>query len=449
MRHLALNGFVAATIDGGTELSNVERAQRLRTYVGFVRDHWTHEAHVENDIALIGHSRGGEAVFTAARKFVEWDLDHQVNAVIAIAPTDNDENGGTEGLESLVGSSSESLLVIYGSRDEDVRGHCESGTFAGCGGVPTAPARTGFSLYDRAGSEGSTEPFPLYDDVVTKAMLFVDGASHNRWREGVSCNFSPGVLSCEAHQDLAKGYVNAFLRWRLGGEAAYREFFTGRWTPDAVAAHGPRIRVQYVEGYGRRVVDDFEQPGWATSSLGGSVTKETQVTVVHDGALHQVPDHTSPHDTRGLVLRWSTQPFLVDPWIRWFVPNGQTAQGARWRDVRGFSFLSLRAGQMHGSAWNASGESQDFTVRLRDVWGGWSPKVRASSAADLAYPESGFVATLAGSGFFPKSSLQTVRIPLGAFTGVDLANVAYVELAFGLDDHTQGELAIDGLQFTD
>ena len=448
MRHLALNGFVAATIDGGTELSNVERAQRLRTYVGFVRDHWTHKAHVANSIALIGHSRGGEAVFTAARKFGEWGLDHDVDALVAIAPTDNDQNGGTEGLESLVGSSSESLLVIYGSRDEDVSGTCTSGTFPWCGVVPTAPARTGFSLFDRAGSEGGTEPFPLYDDVVTKAMLFVDAASHNRWRE-VSCTFTPGVLSCEAHHDIAKGYLNAFLRWRLGGDDSYRGFFTGLWTPAAVASHGARIRPQYVEGYGRRVVDSFEQPGWSTNSLGGSVTKETQVTVVHDGALYQVPDHTSPHDTRGLVLRWSTQPFLVDPWIRWFVPNGQTSLGARWRDVRGFGYLSLRAGQINASGWNTAGEPQDFTVRLRDVWGGWSPKVRASSVADLAYPEAGFVASLAGSGFFPKSSLQTVRLPLGLFTGVDLEHVAYVELAFGLDEHTQGEIAIDSLQFTD
>ena len=38
MEHLAKNGFIAATIDGRQEISNVERAERIRTYLTFMRE---------------------------------------------------------------------------------------------------------------------------------------------------------------------------------------------------------------------------------------------------------------------------------------------------------------------------------------------------------------------------------------------------------------------------
>ena len=455
MRHLARNGFIAATIDNPDGLSNVERAERVRTYLDFMRNHWTYAAHVENKIALIGHSRGGEAIFTAARKIQnDWGLDHQVTTLIALAPTDSDQDngpGGGEGLESLDSFDAGSLLVMYGSLDNDVYGYCTQGTDPDCGTVPTGPQETGFALYDRAGGEVSTETFILHNSV-TKSMLFIDHADHNRWLDDCS-NPNPGgfqvPLDCDTHHDIARGYMNAFLRWRLRGEDQYRPFFTGEAMPASVAAEDVRVRTQFVRGPGRRSIDNFSQPGWTVGS-NATVSKNNQVTILKEGTLFDYGNFTIPHDTDGLVLRWSTLPLLVEPWIRWTLDDTVSPFGFALRDVSGFDVLSFRAGQIYDAAENVPAGTKNFTVQLRDEAGTWSPRVHVEAFTELAYPDvSSILSPIGLNAMTTKSSMQTVRIPLHLFAGVDLTAVQDVQFGFGDDDHTEGELVIDSLEFSD
>lgn len=442
MAHLAKNGFIAASIANSG--SNLTRAGQALTYLSFLRNHWTHRDHIANSIGLIGHSRGGEAVLAVARRIEELGLTHDVDAIISLAPTDNVEGGGAH--ESIEGGESESYLVIYGTHDEDVLGACTSGTAFGCGVPPTEPRRTGFALFDRAGIEGETEPFPLYDEVVTRAFVFVEGANHNSFRS--TCGGLPllGQLTCDEHQDVAKGYMSAFLRWRLKGESIFRDYFTGRWTPEAVELAGTRVHQQYVEGNGRRVVDDFQAAPLATNSLGGSVTTGGVMQVPYSGDLWPYDD-TIVHDTRAAILQWAPPGFA--PWIRFAIPNTTTSLGARHRDVRNFDFLALRAGQVHGSPFN-DGSDKDFWITLTDSSGTTSNAVRASWFTELPYP---LTATLQNgfsqSATTRSSSMQTVRIPLCRFASVDLANVTAITLTCTVAGSSSGELMLDNVEFTD
>ncbi|MFN0244636.1 MAG: hypothetical protein ACKVWV_17250 [Planctomycetota bacterium] len=442
MSHLARNGFIAATIsNGGT---NLERTGQALTFLSFIRNHWTHRLHVANNIGLIGHSRGGEAVLTLARRIGELGLSHNVNAIISLAPTDNDEGGGGVH-ESLDGGESESFLVIYGTDDEDVYGRCVSGTLPGCGDPAGAPMRTGFALYDRAGSEGGTEPFPVYDDVVTKSMLFVERANHNRWRSTCTDGaIFDSLLSCDTHWNIAKGYMNAFLRWRLRGQKVFKNFFTGRWMPPAVEADGARIHTQYSEGYGRRVLDNFEQNTWQTNSLGGSVTSGGAIQVVLEGSTWGY-EPTSTHDTESLVVTWA--PPGLAPWLRWSIPNGTTAQGARFRDVSDFGFFSFRAGQVFDSSFNAAETPKDLYVEFRDSGNNTSTWVRASDYAELPYPREAQVLYAGILINVAKSAMNTVRIPICDVEGVDLENISEVRLYFSVPGSNSGELLIDNLEF--
>lgn len=450
-RYLAFNGYISASIDGGTELTNVERAERMRTYLDFLRNHWNYKNRVQNNIALMGHSRGGEAVLTAARKFNEdWGLNHNINAVICLAPTDSDGNGGNEGLESLSGSNSDSLLVIYGSMDDDVTGYCTAGDDPECGSIPNGPQATGFSIYDRAGGEGSTDGFFLAGSAIDKAMVFIEGADHNRFREPCS-NPQPFLahkpIDCDAHHDLLQAYTLAFLSWQLENNDAYEGYFDGSFQPLAVYDHDVRVTQQYSPGAGRRVIDNFENGnGWWDASI-GDVTKDLQVSVVAKGELYDQGNYTVPHDTSGLVLRWSTLPLLIEPWIRWSLPAGAPFAGDPWRDFSGFGALSLRVGQIDGSNYNTPGEATAFQVRLIDGQNNSSPKIWVDAFADLAYPHQSNV--INGFNFAAqtaKSSMRSARIPLSYFSGVDLSDIRHVELVFGDDDNTQGEIVIDSLE---
>jgi hypothetical protein len=449
-KHLALNGFIVASIDGGQGKSNVERAKRVRTYLSYLTNNWTYKNYVQNNIALLGHSRGGEGVLTAARKLnADWGYDYDINAVICLAPTDSDEDGGTEGLESLSGVHSPALLVVYGSMDEDVAGYCTAGTAPDCGAFPVKPQATGFSIYDRAGGEGSTEGVFSFASNVTKSMLFVEGADHNRWREG--CVEPPPFvmhkpIGCAEHHDVLKAYANAFLRWRLAGQADYEPYFTGEWTPSTVAGHDVRLTKQFSPGAGRRVIDNFESGPWNDATL-GTITNDPQVTVVKKGSLFDHGNFTAPHDTDGMVLRWSTTPFLIEPWIRWSIPTGSGFFTSPYRDFTGFGALSLRAGLMDDAPLNPDGAPTGFFVRMRDGAGAWSPKVWVDAFSDLAYPHQAVIVSPLGKiKSTAKSSLRTARIPLAYFSGIDLADVRDVDLVFGDDAHTKGEILLDSLE---
>lgn len=452
VRHLALNGFIVATINGGNLLSNEDRALRMRTYLDFVRNHWAYQAHVQDNVGLIGHSRGGEAVLTAARLFGvtgAWAGDGvDVNAVISLAPTDQ---GGEQGQhESLDGYGSPAYLVVTASRDEDVYGYCTDGTIGGCGAIPTGPQATGFALYDRAGSEGNTEPFPLVGDVVTKSLLFVDKATHNRWRE-VACGGLGGFipkLKCSTHQAIAKGYFNAFLRWHLKGQDQYRPFFTGEWMPASVSAEEPvTIRTQFSEGYDRRVVDNMENVSWQAGLL-GAVEKELQVGLSHYGPGWQAGDFSVPHDTGLMHLRWTSHPLLIKPWIRWDIVDGIDHMGRRMRDVTGFDVLSFRAGRLAGSELNPADQPTNFFVRLTDKDGA-SRELNVAAFAQILEPDAGTIVPAlfpATTGDTPKSAMVSVRLPLSLYAGhVDLENVASITFRFA--DTPSGELLVDSLEF--
>ena len=448
-RHLAFNGYIVASVDGGQEKTNVERAERVNTYLNFLFDHWEYRTSIANNIALMGHSRGGEAVLTTARKLNEWGTPYDVNAVIALAPTDSDGNGGTEGLESLSSSDSESLLVIYGSMDEDVAGYCTDGNAPDCGIVPGAPQRTGFSIYDRAGGEYSTEGIFLAGTAITKAMLFVDRADHNRWREGCIDPNPFAIhkpLGCDEHHDILRGYVNAFLHWQLDGDDEYKPFFTGEWMPPTVRAHGVQIAQQYSERGGRRVIDNFESGAWNDGTL-STVQNDLQVTVVKKGSLYDYGNHTIPHDTNGMILRWSGHPFAVDPFVRWTVNAGSGFGVGPYRDFSGKSTLSVRLGQVDGGFGNNEGETTTVWARLRDGQGNVSPNVWLDAFTDLSYPHQSVVLTpLLFTKETAKSSMRTARVPLEYFTGVDLSDVVDIELVFGDNGDLQGEIVIDNLE---
>ncbi|HJU92325.1 MAG TPA: hypothetical protein VJ656_05240, partial [Pyrinomonadaceae bacterium] len=123
--------------------------------------------------------------------------------------------------------------------------------------------------------------------------------------------------------------------------------------------------------------------------------------------------------------------------LNFAIPNNQ-------RNVSGFSTLSIRVGQVLNSLSNPAGP-QNFRLTLRDV-GGNERAIRVSAFGTVPQPAE---ANTVGN---KKSAMNTIRIPLSAYTvvcagavPVDLTHVTNVKLQF-LDIPT-GEIAIDELEF--
>jgi hypothetical protein len=178
-------------------------------------------------IALIGHSRGGQAVAIAnAFNDLRHDPDDatlifnyhfKLGAIAAIAPVD----GQYQPRDRPVPMRDTNYFTLHGSMDGDLTSFM------------------GSSQYSRASFSGNVKAF--------KASLYVSGANHGQFntvwgRYDVGQPFkllldARRMIDPEAQRQIAKVYLSAFLQVTLNGEERYRPLFEdarngAAWLPD-------------------------------------------------------------------------------------------------------------------------------------------------------------------------------------------------------------------------
>lgn len=447
-RHLAANGFVAVVVQAdemnppmfcnGQGVACIEdRARKGIAYLKLLRDNWVWAGQVDfTNLSVAGHSRGGEAAVEAAAivRWEEADLGNPgVRAVVSLAPTDM----GTDGLDGrrrLLGRESPAFLVVYGSRDEQVRGPVTNSP------PPLfLPHQTPFALYDRAGTEKSLEGLPVsLDNQVEKAMQFVYKANHHQFSDlcGSSISCSPSILTCDNQHKVTKGLVNAFLRWKVLGDAGYKAWFDGT----VQEPWGLEIWPQLSDGKwdSRRVIDNFQDDEVGTNTLGGtlSVNGNLQAQVVDNWETDPQSLH-GPED--GFRLEVTHNAVSFSNILQWSIPVGKG-------NVADFTHLSFRIGQGYG----AQGPAR-VSVRMRRA-NSWSAVVGSDGFGEIPEPDhiTEFCFGPNGAELVPDRTIvhmRTIRIPLSAFGG-DLTSVQTVQIRFDDETTLDKVLYLDNLEFT-
>ncbi len=297
--HLASRGFITASIDEdflngswADDWSGDEQAVRAWLLLLHV-DQWrswgadpgdTLHGRVDLDrVALIGHSRGGEASAVAAglsltdvaprSSMAPWPRDLRIRTVVAIAPSDGQYGSG-------VGLTGVDFLTIAGGHDADAR------------------SWAGIRQYART----------TVDDDDFKAALWTYRANHGQFNtvwgrgdfgpfSGSQLNLAP-LLPAADQEDVAKTTIGAFLEASLHDADAYRGFFKrpmlGReWLPEDIylvrSSHGGVVPL---------TTDDPATPatGVAIESAGFA-----SVGAMHVPLRALLPDQA----TRALIARWS------------------------------------------------------------------------------------------------------------------------------------------------
>lgn len=297
--HWAANGLIAASIHLNGDQRATDRARVMFEHINKLKTKFGAKA--QNNIGVMGHSRGGEGVATAPRLNQQDSLGHNLNAVISLAPTNQHVD------EHIVPPWATPYYVIYGSLDGDV-----DGSFAG------PPLRNcGFALYDK--SEGAA-----------KAMLFVYGATHDRFlappgNMDLDYNWlapadQANAINVDAHHAIAKAYMTAYFRQQLLGDAQFQELFRGEWVPPSVAtADGGKAKLlsQYRDApANRKTIDEFEEAhtstSWQTSTIGANVSQTGLFATPNENFLYVADNVHSPHETSGLTARWDGLGDAVD-----------------------------------------------------------------------------------------------------------------------------------------
>jgi len=182
-------------------------------------------------VALIGHSRGGEAVAVAAAfnklgrypddATMTFDYGFNIRGIIAIAPADRqyEPRGRGTPLRDV------NYFVIHGSLDGDVTSFM------------------GSSQYSRL----ELTRDPAADDFHFKSALYVAGANHGQFNTSWGRNDMGGfwgwaldtrpIMDPEQQRRIAKVYFSAFLEVVLRDNPAYLPIFSdarraAAWVPD-------------------------------------------------------------------------------------------------------------------------------------------------------------------------------------------------------------------------
>jgi dienelactone hydrolase len=405
-----------------------------------------------NRIALMGHSRGGEAAATAAvfnrmqydpdDANIRFDYNFPIQAVVAIAPADGQYKpaGQPRWVEDV------SYLTLQGAHDADVSSFM------------------GSRQWDHV---RYSQPGPWF-----KAEIYAYRANHGQFNtawgrtdagEPLSwlLNLKP-LLPGDEQRKISKAYISAFLEATLKDRSEYLPLFedwrTGRdWLPDTIYENRYQ-QASYID------VASFDEDAdlTTTTAPGGHITGEN-LSIWREAPI---PWRSGDRGYNGVFLGWNRADKAPVPSYSIALPDGANST---WQ-IGPDSTIELSVAALDEDAplpgkkkddkksddskKKEDRESPDFTVELVASDGSSATAVVSRFAAVPPPLTEKFtkLGWLESQGYEKETEpvFQTVRIPLSAFKGnrskpFDPSDLHIVRLKF--DRTPMSVVCISGLGF--
>ncbi len=347
-------------------------------------------------IGTMGHSRGGEGVVWNVIVDRERAVPYGIDAVLPLAPVDF--------TRATVNDVPLAVMLPY----------CDGDVYD----------LQGIHFFDDA-------RYLVPGDVTPKHAVTVFGANHNFFNrvwspsggypgafdDGWPC---PGKLTEVQERRVGRAYIVSFFRRYLGDDLSLDPTWTGETVPAAIAP--ARTLVSYLapdEADRRLDVDRFTDPSdLGGNEQGGAVLPEDLGFYGWCADTYDVPCFSGRYAYYDRHLDGLAQGILS--WgggtgsIRFELPGDP--------DVSAFDAFQLRVAIDPARSFGV--DYQDFVLVLEDGTGARA-EVGASEVGNEA-----LVNPLPSRRGFGHILLQQLRFPLNLFTGVDLGQIAAVEIRF-------------------
>lgn len=427
--YLAVKGFNVVVIDRPSQ-NGPDPADQALAAIGAAFD--TLGMAADAPVAVIGHSVGGAIAIDTIVANNLARAGYDIRALVLLAPK---VGNGTGVL--LDSDAVPALLTVYGSQDNDVSGLSDDLT-------------DGFAAYDRSGTESSTtchQPFCEYQAQMHKTMVYIHGADHSgliNQDVGVASTENPwdpfnSYLSRTNQFCIAKAYTLAMLEWTLDANTQWTSMVHGSHVPASIqgvvtaapdelgnpAGTPVRLALQ-VSPKKRSVIENFEDGTWSIASQTPDVVTDVRI----DGELAG-GDSNVRHATRLGVMSWPER----DEWQL----VGVEVPGSR-RNVTGFTHVALRLGQLAAvddpARANPANTTPSVMIGLFD--GASSSWVWSHAHGAMPPPDQ-------RPNGQHQSAMNTLKIPLTAFSNIDKSAIEAVYVAFPAG--SQGTLLIDSVEW--
>lgn len=444
---LASQGFIVASVDqnflngslfGELEGENSARGWHLLQHLVLWREWNESSGHIlagkvdMENIALVGHSRGGEAAVLAATynslphypgdASQHFDFEFGIRSLVGIAPVDGQYNPADRAapIEGV------NYLLLTGVHDADVAD------------------LSGGRVFDRAQLAEGSEQF--------KAALHIYGANHGQFNTVWGNRDLPppfhwllntrSLLTGEEQRQITQLYLSAFLQTTLQSEAAYKPLFRDHrlaagWLP-------PTLYVsQYRDDTHQTVARFDEDLNLSTTTVAGGLIAGRNLASWREEAL---PTPYNSATNFGAFIAWDTTEPDDPASFSITLPEGMAEE---WNiDEASSLVLSLADGR--GPAQDS--ELIDFTVRLTFEDGSAADRLLSQvgtlwSAPEVKKFKVGLIESLLGD---DPVLVQRFEFPIALFAaqaGLPLQALRSVDLVF--DATPEGALYIDEVGFAE
>ena len=389
-------------------------------------------------VGTMGHSRGGEGVVRHYVLNKDLGAPYGIKAVFPLAPVDFNR--------FVVNNAALNVLLPYCDGDvADLQGvhFYDDARY----NVPGDQSPKHYELvmganhnfYNTIWSPGSS-PFP---GAANDWLAFVPGGHSDS-----HCGSGKTSQRLTEAQQRGTGlaYMSAFFRAYVGGESQFIPLLTGDAPPPA-SAQTSNLFVSYHAPAGLRLDVNrlLNDTNLTTNTLGAAATQTALTPYELCGGdapqpqrcIPEANNAQQPHTTPSArsPLRGLSQ--LKTGWND-ITGNYRNNIPAALGNVSGFQAVQFRVSVNFADVRNFAGLAQDFRVVLTDASGS-SASVRVSDVSGALFFPPGEVLAV------PKVVLNTVRIPLSAFSGVNLNAVRSVQFTF--NERLQGGVLITDVAF--
>lgn len=455
---LASHGYIVVSIsanginaqDGVADLGALARAELLQEHLDLWNDFNTEggvpfgnafvgKVDLQN-VGTMGHSRGGEGAVRHVRLNRDLGSPYGIRAVFALAPLNSER--------FTINRVSFAVLLPY----------CD-------GDVNTLE---GVSFFDDS-------RYNRPDDPAAKHSILVLGANHNyyntKWTPSIFPTASvddwedwgsddvhcgpdqPNERLSDAEQrGTGIAYLTAFFRTYLGGESQFLPILVSEAPPASALTDGVYVAYHPPDDPAlRRDVNRLlEEENLSINSVGGATSASGLAPYDLCGGPGQsrcLPEELfsakEPHSALD-----SSLPGMSQLRVGWDDAAASWANDlpAGGRDASGHGFVQFRASVNFSDGRNAVALPQDLSVTLLDGAGLVSSVAVGPHTRSLFYPP-GSPPDQSDSNLVPRVVLNTVRVPLDAFSGVFLQDIRTVRLDF--DQEATGALLLGDLMLAD
>lgn len=357
------------------------------------------------NIAIIGHSRGGEAIFDIAA--AQEDKGVPIKSLLAIAPTNSLESEDFQRTECKTS-------IIVPEYDGDV------------------VSLDGFGIND------------ILDKRMGKShsLTYLFRANHNNFNTEIKSNDAvlnrteeeiADQLSQEQQRDFLKHYALDFINFSLLGEIEGTMYDLSKAQPDKMYGLDVLTRVQ--DETSKYIVDSSNSDQFKEQGAELSEVKDSWFYKDDEVTLDTLTFGNGDQKIKPLLnIRWKSKEDKVS--IAPSIKDFSNYKALTW------NLLTDSSDPIYGT-----GNGRGFTVELRDSAGKRAQVVIPDSSNSIKVSKGEIRTTdieeLIYKYWFPITPIGNTRIPLTLFESIDLMNVEEVSICF--DKWDTGSVYLESL----